>query len=397
MFVYVWFACSSSGSAIVEKSQSNDEDSAVVVDTAVEEPGVEPSQPSSEPESSGFSIDVSFTSPATESQFEDGDNISFVGQAILSSVQEGTFEIVWESSMDGVLHTEQVEDPSSLSWDTSALTPGLHTIYLRVTAPNGETGVGGVKVGVCGWELVDDFSNPIDESVWLLHRDAYRDPRGWLEMTGNAGNKKGAIFNIGNELQPGNLTMQFDISTGQCDEPDTVCTPYTCDADGFAVSIYKTNTAQDLATLLENTATGGGLGYAYTGASCATNLDCISGTKCVLGTCTPESFHIEFDTWFNGSSDPTELDHVGIMLNGDQHTHHLYSEIADLEDNLWHEVIVKIQGQNVETWLDGNSIITGTVPGLTFKGGFIGFTGTTGSCINYHRFDNLYVQPVCTY
>ncbi|MAA80301.1 MAG: hypothetical protein CL916_13690 [Deltaproteobacteria bacterium] len=397
MFVFLWLSCSSSGNAVVEKSQPIEEDTAVV-DTAVDDTAfVEPSQPSSEPDNPELSIDVSFTSPVTESQFEEGDSVSFVAQAILSSTQEGVFDIVWESSTDGVLYTEQVEDPSSLSWSTNSLSPGLHTIYLRVTAPDGQTGVGGVKVGVCGWELVDDFSNPIDENVWLLHRDAYRDSRGWLEMTGNAQGKKGAIFNIGNELQPGNLTMRFDISTGQCDEPDTACTPYTCDADGFAVSIYKTNTAEDLVTLLENTSTGGGLGYAYNGDVCASNTDCISGTKCVAGTCTPESFHIEFDTWYNETSDPTELDHVGIMLNGDQSTHHLYSEIADLEDNLWHEVIVKIRGQDVETWLDGSQIITGNIPGLTFKGGFIGFTGTTGSCINYHRFDNLYVQPVCTY
>ena len=392
MFSLLFLSCSSSGNIAVEKTQSTTDSG--VDDTAAQ---TEPSTPSAEPETPSMSIEVSFVSPATESQYEEGDSISFAAEVALSVEQEGTYSVVWESSTDGVVHQEEVSDPSSLTWSSTTLSAGLHTIYLNVTAPNGEVGVGAVKVGVCGWELVDDFSAPIDESVWLLHRDAYRDTRGWLEMTGNAQGKKGAIFNIGNALQPGNLTMRFDISTGQCDEPDVACNPYTCDADGFAVSIYKTNTAEDLSTLLENTSTGGGLGYAYTGDVCSIDADCISGTVCDGGTCTPQSFHIEFDTWYNGSSDPTEQDHVGIMLNGDQNTHHLYSEIADLEDNLWHEVIVRIQGQAVETWMDGSQIITGTVPQLNFKGGFIGFTGTTGSCINYHRFDNLYVQPVCTY
>ena len=32
-----------------------------------------------------------------------------------------------------------------------------------------------------------------------------------------------------------------------------------------------------------------------------------------------------------------------------------------------------------------------------FKGGFIGFSGTTGSCTNYHRFDDLYLQTMCVF
>ena len=85
------------------------------------------------------------------------------------------------------------------------------------------------------------------------------------------------------------------------------------------------------------------------------------------------------------------------MLNGDRATHHLFSEITDLEDNLWHEIVVKIRGTNVEASMDRVPIIQGSIPPLNFKGGYVGFSGTTGACINYHRFDNLYMQPTCEF
>ena len=30
-------------------------------------------------------------------------------------------------------------------------------------------------------------------------------------------------------------------------------------------------------------------------------------------------------------------------------------------------------------------------------GGFVGFSGTTGGRVNYHRFDNLEYKPACLY
>jgi hypothetical protein len=385
--------CSNSGkSSVLIEHDSGIEDSAVI--------GTEPEstgQPESEPESSINSHSVSFISPTSQSQFEAGESITFLAEVVNVPEDSGPYTVVWESTVDGVIHEEQLDDVSSLTWNTSNLSKGVHTIYLYVTSSTDEVAVATVLVGVCGWDLLDDFETEINTTNWLLHRDAYRDGRGWLEMTGNAQGKKGAIFNIGQELQPGNLKIKFDISTGQCDEPDVACSPFTCDADGFAVSVYKTNTAVELEALLENTSTGGGLGYAYSGTTCSIDTDCPAGTTCENGECATQSFHIEFDTWYNESSDPTQEDHIGIMLNGDQSTHHLYTEIANLEDNMWHEIIVQIQGTSVETWMDGTSIISGSIPPLNFKGGFIGFTGTTGSCINYHRFDNLYVQPTCNF
>ena len=54
-------------------------------------------------------------------------------------------------------------------------------------------------------------------------------------------------------------------------------------------------------------------------------------------------------------------------------------------------------GEDVTVLMDDSIVIDGNVPGLSFKGGFIGFTGTTGYYTNYHRFDDLEVQEACTF
>lgn len=340
--------------------------------------------------------EVSFSAPADRSTYEAGEVVNFVAELSGVNAADGPFTVSWQSNLDGVLFETTVTDAGELVFGSDTLGAGTHVISLSVASAAGEVGGDVLQVGVCGWVLVDDFENEIDESTWLVHRDAYRDGRGWLEMTNNLTGKKGAIFNIGQSLQPGNVTMRFDIATGQCDVPDTSCSGNGCDADGFAVSVYKTNSEQELAALLESTQNGGGLGYTYVGAVCTEDATCPAGTVCTDGTCSTESFHIEFDTWYNGY-DPTTADHVGIMLNGNNATHHLHQDIGNLEDNLWHEVVLTIQGTTVRVEMDNVEIIAGEVPSLNFKGGFIGFSGTTGACTNYHRFDNLYLQPVCEF
>ncbi len=339
---------------------------------------------------------VTFSTPVEQSSFEEGETITFAATVTDVVAEDGPFAVAWQSNLDGVLFEQTVDDVSELTLTTAALSPGMHTVSLVVGATTGGVGSSTVNIGVCGWVLVDDFESEIDSSVWYVHRDAYRDSRGWLEMTNNLQGKKGAIFNVGQALQPGNVTMRFKISTGQCDTPDTSCFSSSCAADGFAMSVYKTNSVEELEVLLESTQTGGGLGYSYVGGACTDNVDCPAGTVCTAGTCETESFHIEFDTWYNGF-DPTSANHVGIMLNGDNSTHHIYEVMSSLEDNMWHEVVVTIQGTNVSVTMDGAALISGEVPDLNFKGGFIGFSGTTGACTNYHRFDDLYLQPMCVF
>ena len=44
---------------------------------------------------------------------------------------------------------------------------------------------------------------------------------------------------------------------------------------------------------------------------------------------------------------------------------------------------------------DGALVIDEVVEGLAFKGGYIGFTGSTGLYTNWHRFDDLQILEEC--
>ena len=121
----------------------------------------------------------------------------------------------------------------------------------------------------------------------------------------------------------------------------------------------------------------------------------------VAGHCgglTVDAFHIEFDTWYNQGDpiyDPTSQNHVGVMLDGDPSTHHLWAEIPSIEDLQWHEVMIIIDGTLVQVSIDGVMMMNDAVPELAFEGGYIGFSGTTGWASNYHRFDDLQVIQEC--
>jgi hypothetical protein len=58
-------------------------------------------------------------------------------------------------------------------------------------------------------------------------------------------------------------------------------------------------------------------------------------------------------------------------------------------------VMIKIVGQNIKVYFDGEEAIQGNLPAFQFHGGFIGFSGTTGWATNFHRFDDLLVKQAC--
>ena len=124
---------------------------------------------------------------------------------------------------------------------------------------------------------------------------------------------------------------------------------------------------------------------------------------------TIDGFHVEFDTYYNSipphpHQDPTPEDHVAIHFNGSLDTDldpdpnnevSLWAAMPNLEDNFWHQIDVRVSGTNIQVDVDGQSVIDGTVPSYLFKGGMIGFSGSTGAVTNYHRFDDLVVRESC--
>lgn len=316
--------------------------------------------------------------------------------AFLAEVTDTVFDytglsVTWSSDVDGVLY-EGIPGPDDVSTITvSDLSPGTHTISLDVEAPDGATARDTVRVGVCGWNDVATFDTALPADDWAIIGNAYRDERGWLEMTGNTRDRGGAIANVARPIAAGDVRLRFRVATGQCDAigPCSVSTP---GADGFAVSIFDVRSEAELRELIAAAGRGGALGYGIAGGWGSWSGEPVDG------------FHIEFDTWhnvYNGSNefhtDPTTENHIAITLNGNPGDHVLWTEYPALEDNEWHDIDVAVRAEQVTITVDGVVLVDEEVDGLRFKGGYLVFTGTTGFYTNYHRFDELQILEDCRF
>lgn len=329
-------------------------------------------------EGRGESLRVVIEAPSPDADpVELGGAISFVGRAEDDDYGAETLSAQWASSRDGVLFEAPVGAGGEAVWVTDTLSEGWHTVSLTVTNPSGYTAVAELAVGVCTWDWPGaTFGTDLQSDAWRVFGDAYWDPGGWLEMTGNAQNRKGAIFNVANRVGGGDVAIAFRLWTGG-----------GTGADGFAMSVLGARDVVHLETVVAASAAGGGLGYGYGGG---------------YGDLEVPGFHIEVDTWENRIvpngdpfDDPTPENHLAVTLNGDPGNHVLWSPIANIEDQAWHDVTVEIVGFDVRVSLDGEEKVQGTLNGFRFKGGFIGFSGTTGYYTNHHRFDDLRVMQRC--
>lgn len=338
------------------------------------------------PDATPAAFEVAIVAPRPRSSSTFGDEVEFEGVFTSDTLGIGAASVQWYSDIDGFLSDAPFGADGSSRFSTTTLSPGAHRVTLEAFA-GGETVTDDVAIGVCSWPDAFAFDVDLDDD-WEVLFNASRDPRGWLEMTGNLQGRKGAIVNTARPIAAGDVRIRFDVSTGQCNDPGP-CGISGLGADGFAVSIFGTGNAEETVALLERAETGGGLGYAVGGEWGDDDVD---------------AFHIELDTWFNRyngtnefHTDPTEETHVAITLNGDPGNHVVWAPLPTLEDNQWHAIEIVVSGSRIQVLVDEIEVADQVVDGLSFKGGFLAFTGTTGYYTNYHRFDNLSILENCTF
>jgi hypothetical protein len=320
-------------------------------------------------------LGATITSPAEGEVFEVGTAVQFVGTVTDARHPADALWVRWVSDGDE-LWAGPPEVDGTTSFSTMDLEPGYHDIALEVSNPDEQRATARRRVGICSLGRPETFDTELDSDHWRIYGDAFWDPGGWLEMTGLQMGRKGAIYNISDRVSPGDVSISFRIWTGG-----------GTGADGFAMSVFDVRDIDELDRLVADAAAGGGLGYGVGGE---------------WGDWEIDGFHVEFDTWhnvFNGDNelhtDPTPENHVGVMTDGDPGTHHLWAEIPNIEDSQWHDVTIEVEAQRIIVTLDGATIIDGTVDNFQFKGGVIGFSGTTGFYTNYHRFDELQILQEC--
>ena len=314
-------------------------------------------------------------SPIDGDAFRAGDPNLLLGELVSDGLDFATVQVSVVSSIDGLVGIVTPDATGRFELSLAGLTGGRHTLTVRAVDATSTEQTATVAIAVCPTIPTLDFNADLSSSEWLIVGDAYREPAGWLELTGLAGGQQGAIFYLGSVLSRGDTEISLRVSTGQCILPGP-CDSLADGADGFALSIFGVGGVVELANLLAEARPGEGLGYAVTPRAV-------------------DAFHIEFDTYHN-AIDPTLGNHVAITLNGDPTNHLLWTETPTLENNAWHDIVLRIAGVHVTVLMDGVTVIDADVPGLDFKGGYIGFTGSTGGSTNYHRIDDLQIVQACT-
>lgn len=261
-------------------------------------------------------------------------------------------------------------------WTLDTLPAGWHSITVDARDVEGRTGTAAWILGVCEWPPLEPFDTSVIGNGWIVFGDTHWDAQGWLEITGNAPSRAGAIYKVDRKVNPGDFRLEFDIATGG---------GINSGADGYSVNIIDVADEDELRRVVEGSANGGCLGY---------------GTLTGCGTYGPVSaFHIEFDTWYNSEpfiqDPPNQENHVAINQDGDPGRHDLWATVPTLEDLQWRHVVVEAIAQRIIVSLDGAPVIDGSIPNFSFDGGYIGVSGSTGWATNFHRFDNLQIFDRC--
>jgi len=289
------------------------------------------------------------------------------------------YQVEWRDAGGNVLATSAVDASGHADAIITNAPKGQQDLYAQVIDVNGPCLQEATHpILVCTADVYEDFNASLS-SPWVVYGDATWLPSGYLDMTGIAQGKKGAVYNDAEYVYPGSVSIRFEVQTGGGSGSG---------ADGFAMTIVETDNTNDLPGILSNAKSGGGLAYASQGAYGGPTLF--------------KAFTVEIDTWwnsFNGTNnfhtDPTNDDHVELTLDLDAGNSIAFTSAGEIEDLAWHTIRVDVVGTYVKVWLDGVLEVEQDVPALDFRGGYIFFSGSTGYYTNYHRFDNLKIIHNC--
>ena len=341
-------------------------------DVASSDAGTPDAGPPTLPIACGFTLN--WTAPAASTFHAVGDPVTLTGTLATATWPLTQLSVVW-SSNGTTLATTAVAASGVATLATTALVQGATTLTAQVLTPAGpckETST--LQIGLCSEKIAESFDTKPTGKIWKTFGDAFWDPGGWLEITGNEKSKQGAFYDVVHSVTPGDASIRFRIATGG---------GINGGADGYALNFVEAPTIGDLEAIIKAGGGGGCLGYGVAG-------------KC--GTMAIKAFHVEFDTWQNKAdpnTDPTASNHIGILLNGNSSDHKLFVALSNLEDLKWHDVRVDIVGKTVKVFWDGAKKVEKAVSDLDFRGGRIFISGSTGWATNFHRLDDLVVLHGC--
>ena len=360
-------------------------------------------------------LSLNLDSPTEGLRYETNDDITVRGSL---SVEGASLEFVAVEAIFDEAESLPVlldRESGALSTVISAPNPGEHSISIRAAiSPN--VRVEETRRFSVNCPMMNDFDEPLDPTQWLAKGPAIRDERGWLELTQNQLNTRGAIFWAGSPVRAGDLDLRFAFSTSKCEEPGP-CEINRIDAGGgFSINFWDVR-PQELESLWEVTR---GLGHAIPQVlidermmSRAESLHIVFDTY--SNTCTPCGVQSDYDGCGNQHEEPTTVNHVSLIFNGHKALHgepdesgsycHLgpvseeysdrWSAFPELDDGLWHNAHLTIMGNQIRLTMDDQELINAELPELRFKGGILSISAGSGVNGNFHRVDRLQINNQC--
>jgi len=298
---------------------------------------------------------------------------------VTSDAALDTLKVQWSTAAGVTLGVSDVQADGTTSFASGALGPDDQKVVAAVH--NADGACEGVPAEhtllLCNAHVVENFDAALDPAIWQVNGSGSWDSGGWLELTGTVKGQLGQIVNVVEYVAKGHAQMRVDLATGGGSDPG---------ADGFAMTIFETDTVAELESVIATAISGRGLGYG------------VSGT---YGPWTGKALTVEIDTWynkFNGTTekhtDPTEEDHLELTLDGDPGNSLAWTAVSDVEDLQWRTVEIRVLPGKVQVRIDGVLSIDQVID-LDFRGGYIVFSGSTGYYTNFHRVDNLDILHDC--
>ena len=382
-------ACGGSGKIIIPDDTDTEDtdsantniDTADTVDTSSTETGTVDTADTVDPEPEVVPISCelgwTFQTPEEYEFFRAGDTVDAIVQVDAMDDYTG-YSIQWENRGGEILATSNidVDGSSTYSGVDFSSTKGLNRIYARLITPDAPCdSTVHRNLSVCDGYILEDFTT--ESANWVTRGSAYWDPNGWVEMTGTGQGQKGAVYNKVESIASGVASIRFTLKTGN---------GMNGGADGFAFTIINIASVTDLDTWIGQAQSGGGMGYGIGGA---------------YGNFTGDALTVEIDTWnntYNGTNefhtDPTSSSHIALTRNADAGDHIVYFETPSVEDFQPHDLRVDIVPSNITVDYDGSEVINEN-PQISFKGGQMFFSGSTGWATSNHIFDNLEIYHDC--